>query len=168
MKMKHEDRTERLNSDFEPRQILSATENPEEAKRMMIIAMCSNEVLGLSIAAMQRMTDPTKWADGTQLYDLNFMTHAKWLETDSEYAQTILLIEKEGFKAQKMGHWAMGMGMAAEDAQVWKAMLAEINRLEAAQKQPENVQENPFEGLSDATIMLIYEEKAKAKAIKIA
>jgi hypothetical protein len=61
---------------------------------MMIHAMCSNDVLGLSIAAMQRMTDPTKWADGAQLYDLNFMTHAKWLTEDAEYAEIILLIEK--------------------------------------------------------------------------
>ena len=144
-------------------QVLPATENPDAAKAMMIHAMCSNDVLGLPIAAMQRMIDPTKWADGAQLYDLSFMTHQKWIQEDEEYAKTILLIEKAGFKAQKAGHWAMGMGLAAEDASVWKAMLNEFNRLENESKKPENEQKSPFEGIDNDVLIALLNHAQHAQ-----
>lgn len=156
-------------SDPARRPLRSAIESPETealCKQLMIRAMCSNDVLGIPIAAMQYLSDPTKWEDGVDLWEVSFATHARWLESDPEYAKTILWLEKEGFKAQRQGHWACGLGMMAEDPQVWKGMLGEFARVENELKKPQNEQKSPFDGLSDELLLKIREE-LNAKKMKV-
>lgn len=148
------------------RELINATENPTEAKAMMLKAMCSNDVLGIPIAAMQRCSDAAKWADDAVLYQIEFSTHAEWMLHDDAYSKRVIWLEKEGLKAQKQGHWACGLGMMADDAQIWKTMLAEFNRLEAGMKKPENEEKSPFEGIETEVLLealnLIRQKNIKA------
>lgn len=141
-----------------PRTLTPATKNEPKAKAMMLQAMARNDVMGVAFAAITTVGDAEKWDDETELFDLSFATHEKWLESDPDYAKSIQWLEAAGLKAQRQGHWLSGLSMMGEDASVWKAMAAIFEKLDKA-KPTADTPANPYADMSLEDLQQLLQAK---------
>ncbi len=125
------------------KQLTPATQNEAKAKAFMLQAMARNDVMGVAFAAITSIGDHNQWDDETELFDLSFATHERWLENDPDYAKSIQWLETAGLKAQRQGHWLSGLSMMGEDASVWKAMAAIFEKIDKA-KPSADAPANPY------------------------
>ena len=146
------------------RPLTPATKNEAKAKAMMLQAMARNDVMGVAFAAITTVGDPEKWDDETELFDLSFATHEKWLESDPDYAKSIQWLEAAGLKAQRQGHWLSGLSMMGEDASVWKAMAAIFEKLDKAKPTAE-APANPYAEMDTAQLLATLQAK-EARVMK--
>ena len=146
------------------RPLTPATKNEPKAKAMMLQAMARNDVMGVAFAAITTIGDPEKWDDDTELFDLSFATHEKWLESDPDYAKSIQWLEAAGLKAQRQGHWLSGLSMMGEDASVWKAMAAIFEKLDKAKPTAE-APANPYAEMDTAQLLATLQAK-EARVMK--
>lgn len=144
------------------RPLTPATKNEAKAKAFMLQAMARNDVMGVAFAAIEAIGDAEKWDDATELFDLSFATHEKWLESDPDYAKSVQWLEAAGLKAQRQGHWLSGLSMMGEDASVWKAMAAIFEKLDKA-KPAVDAPANPY---ADKTLEEL-QEILKSKEIRV-
>ena len=143
------------------RTLTPATKNEPKAKAFMLQAMTRNDVMGVPFAAIEAVGDAEKWDDDTELFDLSFATHEKWLEADPDYAKSIQWLEAAGLKAQRQGHWLSGLSMMGEDASVWKAMAAIFEKLDKAKPTGE-APANPYADMSlDELQQLLQAKEAR-------
>ena len=140
------------------RTLTPATKNEAKAKAMMLQAMARNDVTGVAFAAITTIGDAEKWDDETELFDLSFATHEKWLESDPDYAKSIQWLEAAGLKAQRQGHWLSGLSMMGEDASVWKAMAAIFEKLDKA-KPASEAPANPYADMSLEELQQLLQAK---------
>ena len=141
-----------------PRKLTPATKNEAKAKAFMLQAMARNDVMGVAFAAIEAIGDAEKWDDQTEIFDLSFATHEKWLESDADYAKSIQWLEAAGLKAQRQGHWLSGLSMMGEDASVWKAMAAIFEKLDKA-KPAADAPANPYADMDTAQLLATLQAK---------
>lgn len=142
-----------------PKPLTPATQNELKAKAMMLQAMARNDVMGVPFAAITTIADTEKWSDDTELFEISFATHEKWLESDPDYAKTIQWLESVGMKAQRQGHWLSGLSMMGEDASVWKAMAAIFEKMDKAKPAADATTASPYAGMDTDQLLAVLQSK---------